>query len=189
LIALVFEGMVVFSCSGGRGSLDDGYSIFQRTDRHSMIRIAAWLARVKLRLSGTREVWGLRFELAGLLLVLAATIWQANITDWWDEQLREWQALIQEDTNLALLVSVGNLEHLETTKDDYIRQQLAIDIKDRTSRVANKIIEDRQRRPATMSEGQAGAAAKVRRFLLIFGAGLVAVGKWTTMSAVRNRIF
>ncbi len=142
---------------------------------------------VKFTLTRSREVWGLRFELAGLLVVLAATFWQLTVTDWWDQQLREWQAYIQEDVNLAVLLSLKDLGYIATVEDKTTRQRVSTAIYERTSRAVNDAISKREERRKAIREGQPEAFAKVRMVLLLLGAGLLVVGKWMTLSAVRLR--
>ena len=142
---------------------------------------------MKFTMTASREVWGLRFELAGLLVVLAATLWQLTVTDWWDQQLREWQAYIQEDVNLAVLLSLKDLGYLATVEDKTTRQRVATEIYERTSRAVNDAISKREERRKAIRDGQPETFAKVRMVLLLLGAGLLVVGKWMTLSAVQLR--
>ena len=74
------------------------------------------------------------------MVVLLATFWQAAFSDWWDDQLREWQSYIQEDVNLSLLYSVANLAQLDTAQDPQARLQLARKISEGTARTVGEAI-------------------------------------------------
>jgi hypothetical protein len=142
---------------------------------------------MRWKLSRDSEVWGLRFELFGLLVVVAATFWQAVLTDWWDLQLREGQAWIQEDVNIAELESIRNLADLAATDDAALRQRIATSISNTTSKAISDAIGKRKERAKAISQGQPELFASIRTWLLVLGAAFLAIGKWMTLQGVHVR--
>ncbi len=132
-----------------------------------------------------REVWGLRLELVGLCIILFATGWQVGVTDWWDQQLIEWQSRIQEEVNLAILLSLQQLGSLIAEDDKKEEKEKALRVYKLTSQAYQKAISMRDRRRETMANGQANDFQNVRAILLVMGAGFLTIGKWLTLSAVQ----
>lgn len=135
--------------------------------------------------TNTREVWGLRCELTGLLIVLLATVWQATFTDWFERNSSNWVAYIQEEVNLAVLMSLSDLSKQSITKSETESKEIRLQIHDRINNAISKAIEERNRREA-LDKGQANFFRTIRYSLLALGALLIIFGKWLVLVHKRS---
>ena len=133
------------------------------------------------------ELWGHRLEFAGVVVVMFATFWQAGFSDWWKDQLGEWQFYIQEEVNLSLLYSVQNLAELDSEMNPQQKAKVIQRMRDDTARTVQKVIDDRKRREHEIKSGQSAVFFRIRDSLLVVGAVLFAVGKWMLLAAARGR--
>jgi hypothetical protein len=135
----------------------------------------------------SKEVWGPRIELLGLILLLAGAFWQAKFSGWWDQQLPEWQALIQEDVNLALLLSVQNIAKMQATNDENSKKYYVDQVQNSTNEAYEFSITERDKRKAAMRNGQAASFWSVRDIIMILGAALIVVGKWFNLQHAKGK--
>lgn len=133
-----------------------------------------------------KEMWGNRIEIAGMAVVFAATVAQIQFTDWWDDQLRDWQALIQESVNLAELDSLSNLALMMNEPDADRRKKIADAIHDRTASAYAHAIKERDDRYRAKTTGQAVLFDTIKSSLLLFGSVLLAIGKVLTYVARKS---
>lgn len=134
-----------------------------------------------------KEIWGLRLELIGLIVIFIGAIWQSMFTSWWDRNLVEWQSYIQEEVNLAVLSSLRDLTSLEKINDIERRNNIIQESLDRIDRAYSTSIKERDKREKAMNDGQASLFFSIRAFLIILGAFLLVVGKWFLLSAAEAR--
>lgn len=139
-------------------------------------------------MSERRELWGSRLEFAGVLVVMLTAFWQAAFSDWWKDQLGEWQSYIQEEVNLSLLYSVHNLAELELVQDSQAKMDIVQKMRNQTARTVEKAIGERNKRQSEIKKGQAALFFQIRTSLVMLGAILFSIGKWLSLSAVRLRI-
>jgi len=138
-------------------------------------------------MKNVKEVWGLKFEVAGLFLVVFATVWQVAFTNWFEEQGREWQALIQEDANVSILSSQIHLANALATDSAILRKELAGKVYERNSDAYSKQIRERDKRREFMKHGQSAYFGTVRSIFLVLGTLALLIGKWLTLAgAPRN---
>lgn len=57
----------------------------------------------------TRRIAGLRLQIAGLAVLLAAMAWQTFFSDWFDKSATEWQYFIQSEVNTASALAVQKM--------------------------------------------------------------------------------
>jgi hypothetical protein len=134
-----------------------------------------------------KEVWGNRLEFAGVLAVLLVTLWQAYVTDWWDEQFREWPLQTQESVNLSVLYTLSDLAALETETNPELRAKLVEKIRESTVRTVDDALSERSRREAAMKRGQAPWMYGVKGALVVLGAVLFLIGKWFALLTLKER--
>ena len=138
-----------------------------------------------MKMSATKEVWGLRCELTGLLIVLLATVWQATFTDWFDRTSRDWLGYIQEEVNISLLRSLDDLSGQVQELDETKKRELRLKVYDETSAAIFKAIEQRDQRNA-LAKGQEKIFGTIRYLLLALGAALIIFGKWLVLVHKRS---
>ncbi len=140
-----------------------------------------------MQVSERKEIWGHGLEFVGLLAVLLSALWHAGFSGWWEDQLHEWQAQIQEDVNLSLLYSAANLAALQTEQDPALRAELTRKITAGTAKSVQEAIDQRDKRRQEMESGQAALFLSINTWLLVAGASLFAIGKWFTLTAALSR--
>jgi hypothetical protein len=138
-----------------------------------------------LRRAPNREISGLRLEIIGLFLLLAAAIWQAGFTDWFEKNNTEWQYYIQEDINIAVLANLKNLASMTANRDGKELMQQWEEIDQRTGNAISKAIVERDRRNA-LQKGQASFFKIVRLIMGISGALLIIIGKYNVFAHKAN---
>jgi hypothetical protein len=134
-----------------------------------------------------RESYGLSFELVGLLVIFVASFWQLNVTEWFDFQMMEWQSSIQEDVNLTILHSLNKFNWLILEEDRNIKNSISIQISQNISDGLHKVIKQREKRKEAIETGQYNTFSWVRKLLLLLGAGFLIIGKWITLTGVRQK--
>src|SRR5690349_1424112 len=90
------------------------------------------------------EYWGSWAEFIGLVLLLVATMWEAELTNWWDEEIPEWHASIQEGVNLAMLSGLKDVGQIAATQDPEERAKLFESLAKETQAAYFKAIEERE---------------------------------------------
>lgn len=133
------------------------------------------------------EIWGLRLEFAGLIIVFFTTVWQILLTDWFDEQKTEWQFFIQEEVNLAILASQMDIASMVSTEDKSKKQSLSQIVYNRDSEAINKALQERDKRRTFFEKGQGYYFHSIKSSLLMLGSILLAFGKWLTLRGSRLR--
>src|SRR5438045_3573584 len=98
-----------------------------------------------------------------------ATVWQGVVTDWWDTQLREWQAWIQEDVYLAELRALQQIAYLSTLDDPAQRRKISNDVYDATGNAITAAIQKQTERESAIRHGQAEMFITIRTWLLVLG--------------------
>jgi hypothetical protein len=131
------------------------------------------------------RIWGARLEILGLVALLTGAFWQAKMSGWWEQQLPEWQALIQEDVNLTILSSLKDIANMETRKDLNDKKTIAEVIQTRTSRTIDRAISEREQKQKEVNRGQAAAFWSVRDFFMILGALLLVIGKIVSLQGMK----
>lgn len=134
-----------------------------------------------------RELFGHGIEFAGFLIVFLAVLWQSTFSDWWKDQLDEWQSRIQEELIISLQYSVANLAALETEQDPKQRLELTRKISEGSIRAVEDAIIQRDKRSDEMKTGQAALFLNINTWLAMAGACLFAFGKWFTLAAAIDR--
>ena len=132
------------------------------------------------------EIWGLRFELAGLIIVFFATVWQVTFTNWFDEQNTEWQFFIQEEVNMAVLASQMDIASMISTEDKNTKKRLSQIVYNRDGEAINKALQERDKRHSFFDKGQGYYFQAIRSSLLILGSILLAFGKWLSLRGTRS---
>lgn len=89
-------------------------------------------------------------EFIGMVVLLSGALWQAKMSGWWDQQLPEWQAYIQEDVNLAVLGSLKDISAIAVISDQDLKSKLATGVEKRTWDAMSKAIHERERRSKAM---------------------------------------
>jgi hypothetical protein len=134
-----------------------------------------------------QEIWGLRLELAGLIIVFFTTVWQVLLTDWFDEQKKEWQFYIQEEVNMAVLASQMDIASMISTEDKSREQSLWLDIYNRNGGAINKALQERDKRRTFFEKGQGYYFQSIKSSLLMLGSILLAFGKWLAIRGSRSK--
>lgn len=99
----------------------------------------------------------------------------------------EWQSLIQEKVNLAVLLSLENIASIETSNDDNFKRTLSQKVHERVDRAVTESIAEKNKRHDAMEKGQAATFWNIRDLLLILGASLIIIGKWLNLQGVKAR--
>lgn len=128
-----------------------------------------------LKLS-TLESKGLATEIAGLLMLLLATVWQVAFTDWLDTFPARSQYYIQETANLAILQALGKTAEAIRDESPDIRRKLL----DEADTISTKAMFDLVGIRASVDEvakNQSAPFRTVRYVLFVLGAILIVIGK------------
>jgi hypothetical protein len=131
-------------------------------------------------MSINKEVLGLRIEIAGLIAILVATLWQGSFTDWFDRNDRNWIAYTQETANLAMLIALRDLSAQVATSDSQRQREIHERVSEQLAKTVSEAISERTKREG-LQRGQASTFATVRYALLLLGAAFVVVGKWLVL--------
>jgi hypothetical protein len=126
------------------------------------------------------EILGLRFEIAGLVLVLFATVWQGVVTDWLERNHRNWIAYEQNIVQSATLLVLRDLSLQLSEQDPQRRKEIGVRIADATADAYHAAIQERQSRRG-VQRGQSSTSSTVRYCLLLIGAGMIVLGKWLVL--------
>lgn len=126
--------------------------------------------------STSLEVKGLRFEAAGLSLILAAALWQASVSDWLDRYPIESIAYAQEEVNVAVLTSIDQLSLRMSSDTPETRRYYGDQVSKVVGQGLTNAIEIRkQREMLTRTQGK--WLGHVRVWLAALGALSVILGK------------
>ncbi|MGL6363239.1 hypothetical protein ACSZM1_15060 [Aeromonas veronii] len=132
------------------------------------------------------ELLGYKMEIAGLVIALLATFWQANFSGWWDTEKVEWQYLIQEENNQAILATLGNLASLQTIDEPEQKNKQAFDIQQDVRNARSRAIDMRQQRKARLDE-QAKLFSHIGFALICISACLIIIGKFCVYKSVKGQ--
>ena len=132
------------------------------------------------------QVWGMLLEVIGLAALLIGAFWQAKMSGWWDQQLVEWQALIQEEVNLTVLISLNDISEIATSNDRKVKEFNRDAIRDNITRTITRSISERDRRWKEMRGGQAATFWSVRDFFMLSGTLLLVVGKLVSLLGLKS---
>ena len=135
-------------------------------------------------MSKKSEVLGHRLELLGLVFALLATIWQSSLGGWWDKQGPEWQYWIQEEVNIAVLNSIGNLAMLSQMQDSQEKQDFAITLRNETSTAVMQAISMRDER-AKQQNGAAEVLSNIGVVMYFLSGLLFVFGKFIVYRSVK----
>lgn len=141
---------------------------------------------MKRRFSIKLELWGHRFELAGLVVAIIAGFWQAQVSGWWSEQSPEWQYLIQNEVNYSVLSALGDLGMIFSGDDPELSREHGIRLHHEMVEAISRAMEMRDKRKIAL-QGEAAAASNTRFGLFVLGALLVLLGKYCHYRAVLDR--
>lgn len=128
------------------------------------------------------EVLGLKFEIAGLVFLLAAALWQTSVSGWWEEQLPEYHYLIQYESNIDILYGISNLASLYNIKDEEKIKSAIDEIKTKSSLAVSEMASKYAEKERN-EKGAASSLSKVAVFLSLFAAFLIIVGKYYIMKS------
>lgn len=131
------------------------------------------------------ERFGLMFEIAGLILLLIATFWEAEYISWWDKSSVELQYYIQEEANLSTLETLAAIAKMQAVENPETRAQIASAASKKAIDATFEIIKQRDERLAIM-KGQPELFSKIRLYLLCFGAGLILIGKLVFLRSYKS---
>lgn len=140
------------------------------------------LAHKELRMRKNHETLGLRMELAGLIILFVATFWQAEFSGWWDNELPEWQYLIQEGVNLEVLGVLAQISSLTAIEEPEERKQKAYETSTRAKQAISNAIEMRDER-CKARKAQASLFSTISLVLALTGAFLLILGKYISVRA------
>lgn len=132
------------------------------------------------------ERYGLLLEVTGLIVLLAATYWEAEYTSWWDKSSLELQYFIQEKANLAMLGSISDLAKTAYVEDLDTRTKLALHASQEAREATFEIIKMRDER-LELLKGQPELFASIRFYLLAGGAALILLGKLVFLRSLREQ--
>ena len=127
-----------------------------------------------------KELLGLRLEIAGLVTVLLATVWQGSFTDWFDRNNRNWIAYTQETVNFATLRALNDISKQVGLADPEAQRKLRDEVSDTVHQAYLKAIDERDQRLA-LQHGQASVFGSIRYAMVLVGAALVIFGKWLVL--------
>ena len=134
------------------------------------------MKKQKFKMKRNLEIFGQSIEVIGLTFLLLATIWQAAVTDWFDQFPVKSQYYVQETANLAVLRSINRIA-LALDESDPIRRKAHLNEAEEISKATVfKLIEIRDQ-TESVSHRQATPLKLVRLFLFLFGAALIILGK------------
>jgi hypothetical protein len=124
-----------------------------------------------------RKIFSISFELAGLTILLFASIWQFVFTDWFDTELLEWQFMIQRDMTYEVLDGISNIGYYALEKDENTKRDIADKIIKNAGNAQSVALAERDRRSLIKNRGQAKKFNTVKFSLFILGAVLIVLGK------------
>lgn len=130
--------------------------------------------------SGRKEVWGIRFEIAGLLLALGTALFQATITDWFPKYQQEAVAYSQESINIVLLESLKQVSSQLASDDPEFRKRSSDQVYEQTGRAINQMIRDHDHR-RSVDRGQGSTFSNFRLALFAISGVLIIFGKYLVM--------
>ncbi|MDH2187146.1 hypothetical protein N5K35_26010 [Pseudomonas sp. GD03651] len=132
------------------------------------------------------EAFGLSLEIVGLLVLLAATVWEAENTSWWDSNTPELQYLIQEQANLAMLGALSDLAKTTYVSDLKVKTAIGERASQEAREATYKLIDMRIERNKLL-DGQPKDFARTRLNLLVCGAIAILLGKLLFLGAYWTR--
>ena len=133
-----------------------------------------------MRLPKSLEVRGLAIEIAGLVMLVVAAIWQASVTDWFDTFPAKSQYFIQETANLAVLRAQDSTALALAEEDAAKRKQRLYEVSDLTRKATGDLVKTRMQ-VETVEKSQGALLKLVRHALFVFGALLIVVGKFCVL--------
>ncbi|WP_404943578.1 hypothetical protein R1Y13_11320 [Pseudomonas sp. NY8938] len=128
------------------------------------------------------EASGLLLEIVGLLVLLAATVWEAENTSWWDSNAPELQYLIQERANLAMLDALSDLAKTTYVSDLDVKTAIGQRASQEAREATDKLIDMRIERNKLL-DGQPKDYARIKLNLLVSGALAILIGKLLFLGA------
>jgi hypothetical protein len=131
-------------------------------------------AQTRVKYSG--EVWGAAVEISGLTLLLAASIWQAQVSDWFSKNDANAVTYSQSVVNKVELEALHRLADLAVETDPVQRGHLRDNIHTWAMWGLDTQSEYNKSR-ADVWQRQGNTASSIRSWLFILGALLVIGGK------------
>ena len=128
-----------------------------------------------------RELFGLRVEIVGLFLVLAATLWQGTFTDWFDGETRGSATYTQEMANVAILRGIDDLSSQIQEVDPEKRREARATVYENIAAATRTAFQERDSR-RSLEKGQAKVFSIFRYIMLIAGASCIVLGKWLVLA-------
>lgn len=129
-----------------------------------------------------REIAGLRSEILGLVILLAAAIWQAWGTDWYDRFDLDYHYMIQGDVNNALLENQKSLASMiRSTSNEQMLRDEGDRVLDRNYDTVIKVMEGEKRR-AEVKKGEAKLFKNIRLVLALVGSICLILGKYLVLT-------
>lgn len=131
------------------------------------------------------EIWGLKVELFGLLILVFATIWEVAITNKTDKYTLESKEQMQLVANTNLLLGIQDLALALKTKDITHKDQYLKDAYDTTQEAYVKMSEINMQ-TRSMEQQYFSWQRLMHKAHFIFGALLVMLGKYMVCTHKRR---
>ncbi len=129
-------------------------------------------------MNNSLEIWGLRLELIGLVVVLIVTSWQVIVTDFFETQHNAWKNSIQRDVNITILGSLIDISNQIATNDDNSKITASNLVRERNYDVLNTTIDESDSLEEWTNKEQYSFFMSIKGTLFILGALLFVVGKF-----------
>lgn len=123
-----------------------------------------------------REAFGLKLEIIGLCFLFAATIWQALVSDWFDNFPIKSQAYSQAVANQAILNSIHQISLALSATNQDTKNALLRGAQSVTANAQMKL-ETLDANSEKLAENQTKPLNIFRLFLFIVGTLFIIVGK------------
>ena len=129
---------------------------------------------------------GASVESAGLLLLVIAAMWNAQIVSRWDREFGFWEELESQEVYLAILENQRDISLLTQEGRREVQVAIADRIHDRVSRSTRRLMKETESRQAEGRDGQMAWMSKLHHVLIVLSAFLLAIGKWMTIKAPKQ---
>lgn len=132
------------------------------------------------------EIWALRLELLGLVMVMTATSWQVLVSDWFGSQPAQWRYQIQEEVNLALMRVLRSIGEQLATQDAESRREIYDSASKKINETVRRTVEERTKLNHWTNGGQYSVSHIVKNMLFVFGAAFFVAGKYLSLRSAQR---
>lgn len=123
------------------------------------------------------EIAGLRLEILGLIVLICAALWQAEVNDWFSKNATEGALIAQHSLADHTLYAIDRIGGILVTEDVTARLEMREALRESTNNsidYANYFYESREK----LNKGQATSLGFIRQILAIAGSLLIVLGKY-----------